>query len=95
MKLKKWTYELIIVVVLLCIGLGVWWFVATKDVRQAEAEFEQLVKFANRQAVEIAVIKQSAELQQLTQAIVMAQQKAQQETRRVLEQVVQPPTAPE
>lgn len=74
MKMRKWTYELIVVVALIGIGLGVWWFIATKDERAADAQFERLVKFANRQQVEIAVIKQAAELQQLRAAIRKAQQ---------------------
>ncbi len=61
--MKKWKLELTIVVVLLCVGSCVWWFVSTKDTRRAEAQYEQLLNFANRQAVEIAVIEQAAKLE--------------------------------
>jgi len=71
--MKKWMYEAIIVAVLLCIGGGVWWFVATKDERRANAQYAQYVKFAERQAVEIRIIRQSAELSQLRAALAEAQ----------------------
>jgi len=64
---KKWKTEAIIAVVLVCASLGIWWFVATKDERQAKAQFELLVNFANRQQVEIAIITQNAELKRLKQ----------------------------
>ncbi len=70
MKLGKWGYELIIVAVLVVVGLGIWWFVATKDERLADVQLEQLVKFANRQAVEIAIIKQTGELEHLKKAYI-------------------------
>ena len=73
MKLGKWTYEAVVVGLLIIVGLGIWWFIATKDERAADAQFERLVKFANRQQVEIAVIRQAAELQQLRAAIQRAQ----------------------
>lgn len=71
--MKKWTYEAIIVAVLLCVGGGIWWYVATKDERQADAQYLQWVKFAERQAVEIRIIRQSAELSQLRAAVAEAQ----------------------
>lgn len=67
--MKKWTYELIVVVVVLLIGGAGWWFNSTKDERQADAQYEQLVKFANRQAVEIAVIEQAAKLELLKRTL--------------------------
>jgi predicted negative regulator of RcsB-dependent stress response len=61
--MKKWMYELIIVVALACIGLGTWWFIDTKDARLANAKYEQLVKYAQRQSVEIAIIEQAAKIE--------------------------------
>ena len=60
--MKKWKLELIIVVVLLVAGLGVWWFVATKDDRAADAEVELMIKYAQKQALEIAIIEQASKL---------------------------------
>ena len=73
MKMRKWTCEAIIVAVLLCMGGGRWWFVATKNERQADAQYEQYVKFAKRQAIEITIIKQAAELNRLRTAVAEAQ----------------------
>ncbi len=59
--MRKWICG--IVLVLIC--LGVWWFISTNDERQSQAQYERFLKFANRQAVEIAIIRQSAELERL------------------------------
>lgn len=83
--MRKWTYELIVIAVVICVGLGIWWFVATKDQRAAEAQFKQLVKIANRQAVEIAVIRQAAELEQLKRTLAKNQ--------RLQQPIPQPPLA--
>lgn len=66
---------IVVAVVLITIGC-IWGFMATKDVRRAKSEYKQLEKFANRQAVEIAIIEQSVRLQQLKMAIKKAQMKA-------------------
>ena len=71
--MKKWVYELIIVVVVLLIGSAGWWHNSTKDERRAKSQYEQLVKFANRQAVEIAVIEQAAKLKLLKLTLVKGQ----------------------
>ncbi len=65
---------IIVAVILVAVGC-VWRFVATEDERKARAQYKQLEKFANRQAVEIAVIEQAARLQQLKRAIKKAQMK--------------------
>lgn len=67
--MKKWKLELIIVVVLLCMGGCIWWSVSTKDARKAKAQYEQLLNYANRQAVEIAVIEQAAKLELLKRTL--------------------------
>ncbi len=74
MEIRKWTYELIIVVVLVVVGLGIWWFVSTKDERAAEVELETMIKFAQRQALEIAIIEQSSKLANYRQQMAKAQQ---------------------
>ena len=74
MKIRKWTYELIVVVVVLLIGGAGWWFNSTKDERAASAQYEQLLKFANRQAVEIAIIEQRSKLLNYQQQINAANQ---------------------
>ena len=85
--MKKWTCEAIIVAVVLCVGLGIWWFIATKDTRKAEAQYKQLVRLANRQSVEIAVIKQAAELKKLRETIKRTQKPVSLE----IPAIVQPP----
>lgn len=62
MKLSKWSYELIIVVVLFIVGFGVWYFLATKDERAQNAETAKMINIAQRQALEIAIIEQSSKL---------------------------------
>ncbi len=74
MKLSKWKIELIVVALVLLVVCGVWWYQETAPARKAAAEFDTLVTFANRQEVEIAIIKQAAELQQLKLMIQKAQQ---------------------
>lgn len=85
--MKKWKYELIVVVALVCVGSGVWWFAATKNERAVKAKYKQLLEIANQQSVEIAIIEQAARLQQLKQAVAAAQQQQQQ----ALEQAVRNP----
>ncbi len=62
MTLSRWKIELGVIAVLLVIILSVWWFVSTKDERTANAEIEVLIKFAQRQALEIAIIEQRSKL---------------------------------
>ena len=70
--------------VLLLVGSAIWWFVSTKDARVAKAEYKQLVRFANRQEVEIAVIRQAQVLRQLKTAIRRTEKQAQQVTQKQL-----------
>jgi len=74
MKMNKWKIKLIehiaiVIVLVVCTGLGIWWFIDTNPTRKATAEYELLVDFANRQTVEIAIIKQASTLYQLKAAI--------------------------
>ncbi len=77
--MKKWKIEVTIVLVLMGIAIGVLWFIHTNPERKTNAQFEQLVKYANRQEVEIAIIKQDAELRMLKQALAVANQRQQKE----------------
>ncbi len=66
--------KVVIGVLLSGIVVGVW-LNFTKDNRSANARQKQLIKFAERQAVEIAIIEQAARLQQLKAAVKKAQMK--------------------
>lgn len=72
--MKKWIYEAVIVVVVLCVAGGIWWHQSTKEQRRADAQYEQLIKFANRQAVEIAIIEQASKLEDYKQQMEVARQ---------------------
>lgn len=74
MKLSKWKIELIIIALILPAIGGIWWYMDTAPARKAASEFKVLVDFANRQEVEIAIIRQAAVLQQLKLAVQKAQQ---------------------
>ncbi len=65
----------IVVGALLIVSSCIYWFTKTRDVRVRNSEYKQLVKFANRQAVEIAIIEQRSKLLDYQQQIAAAQQK--------------------
>ncbi len=48
------------IVVLLVVGGAVWWFVSTKDERAAKAELDTMIKYAQKQALEIVIIEQAS-----------------------------------
>ena len=66
MNLKK----IVIVVCILC--LAAYWFISTNDRRVKDAEYETLVRVAERQAVEIAIIEQASKLANYKQQIEQA-----------------------
>ncbi len=66
MNMKKIVAVIVLIVV---IGGGVWRYVETAPQRKADAEIEALIKFAQRQALEIAIIEQSSKLQNYKQQI--------------------------
>ena len=67
----------IVGIVLLIVGaVGYNWY-SDRGVRKAEAEYETLVRFADRQAVEIAIIEQSVKLQNYQQQMAAAQKAVQ------------------
>ncbi len=57
------------VLVLSSVGLASWFF-STIDVRAQKAQYRQMVKFANRQRVEIALLTQARQLEQLKRGFV-------------------------
>jgi hypothetical protein len=67
--MKKWKVEIGVVVLLIIAGLGTWWFIATKDSRLANAQYSKLFKYAQRQAIEIAIIEQANKLENYKQQI--------------------------
>ena len=74
MKLGKWKIEAIAVVVLVVVGLGVWWLIATKDERATNRDTEVMIKYAQRQALEIAIIEQTSKLLNYKQQMAQAKQ---------------------
>ena len=56
------------------IGSGVWWYIDTEPQRKADAGIETMIKFAQKQALEIAIIEQAVKLQNYKQQIAKVQQ---------------------
>ncbi len=52
----------IVVSLILVVCGGVWWYMSAAPQRKAKAEIKVLVDFAQRQALEIAIIEQSVKL---------------------------------
>jgi hypothetical protein len=73
--MSKFKIELAVVALLVVIGLSCWWVVKTSPERKVKAQYKNLVRFANRQEVEIAIIKQAVVLKQLKTAIKKANAK--------------------
>ncbi len=71
-SMKKIVICAIVLVVTL---LGGKWVKDTAPKREAKSQFNSLVEFAERQAVEIAIIEQAARLQQLKAAVRKSQMK--------------------
>ena len=67
--------KIVIVFVLLAIACGgLWWYLDSAPKRKAKVEIEAMIKFAQRQALEIAIIEQSVKLSGYKQQIAKAQQ---------------------
>ena len=95
--MSKWKIEAIVGAVLICVGLVTWWYFATNDARKADAEYKQLVRHAERQAVEIAIIEQNSKLLNYKQQIAKAQQanqQAQQQIQQRAQQAITQPVVP-
>jgi len=71
--MKKWILESVIAVCIACIVGVVLFVIQTQESRAKKAEYERLVEYAERQAVELAIIKQAAELSQLKAQMQQAQ----------------------
>ena len=65
---------IVIIGLLIVVGLGVWWYVATNDERVANAEMKVLIDFAQKQALEIAIIEQASKLANYKQQIAASRQ---------------------
>ena len=59
----------IIAAILLVVGGSVYWFVSTKNVRTRKSEYKALIRYAQRQLVEIAIIEQTSKLENYKQQI--------------------------
>ncbi|MGR3292493.1 MAG: hypothetical protein ACUZ9M_00590 [Candidatus Scalindua sp.] len=85
MSINLSTKKIVMVLILILIAGGsFWWFVSTKDIRKEISNYKALIRFANRQEVEIAVIKQSSILQQLKAQIRKANLEAQAKVQKQL-----------
>ena len=68
--------KVIIFIAMLAIVIGgAKWLKDTKPKRKAEAQYKELVRIANRQEVEIAIIEQAVKLKQYRTALKKIQQK--------------------
>ncbi len=65
----------IVVLVIVVFCGGVVWYMETAPQRKTKAEIKVLVDFAQRQALEIAIIEQSAKLANYKRQMVASQQK--------------------
>ncbi len=72
--MKKWMYEICIVIITLVIGSSGWYWSSTKDNRAENAELETMIKYAQRQALEIAIIEQASKLTNYRKQLATAQQ---------------------
>ncbi len=70
------TKKVVIFIAMLAIVVGgAKWFKDTKPKRKAEAQYRELVRIANRQEVEIAIIEQAVKLKQYKTTLRKIQQK--------------------
>lgn len=74
------------IVVLLVIGGTAFWWNSTKDERAEKAEIETMIKFAQRQALEIAIIEQASKLRDYKQQMAKAEQAKQQTQQQAIQQ---------
>lgn len=64
----------VVIILIAVIAGGVWWYVDGAPQRKAEAEIKTMIKFAQRQALEIAIIEQSSKLADYRQQLAKMQQ---------------------
>ena len=92
-KKKDWLWVLIVPVVVV-LSIGIWWYVATNEVRRYEAASYEMKLIAERQKLEIDIYNQSNQLQQIRQQVQQAQQQVQQQAQQQVQ--LQPePTLPQ
>ena len=70
LSLKK---TIITVVLILASVAGVWWYISTADSRAEKAEINLMIKYAQKQALEIAIIEQASKLTDYRKQLVEAQ----------------------
>ena len=63
----------VIVLIAVIVG-GVWWYADGAPQRKADAEIEALIKYAQRQALEIAIIEQASKLADYKQQLAKIEQ---------------------
>ncbi len=74
MKLSKWKWEVIVISLVVAIGLACWWADSTKAQRAEDKEIDVMIKYAQRQALEIAIIEQASKLAGYKKQLAAAQQ---------------------
>ncbi len=84
MKLSRLKVELIVTILVIAICLSGWWFIFTKDQRKVATEYKQLVRIANRQAIEIVIIEQAEKLTNYRQQMIKNQRQAKQKSEQEL-----------
>ena len=74
--MKKFKIEILVAVIIALGGGGFWGVAATGPERKAKAETQRLIDFAQRQALEIAIIEQSVKLTKYKKQIAESQNPA-------------------
>ena len=90
MNKSKWSYKLITVAALVCVGLGTWYFISTKEERAYSDYTRTLTMYAQRQAIEIAIIEQASKLTDYRNQIAQAQQQSKQNVVNQLQEIADP-----
>ncbi len=67
--MKKFKIEMLLVLAAVVIGGSIWAIAATEPARKAKKDTQKLIDFAQRQALEIAIIEQSVKLKELKQKL--------------------------
>lgn len=70
MKLVLGTKTMWIVGIIVVIGLLIWNWYDNKPIREFNEQYEGLIRYADRQAVEIRIFEQTAKLNQYRKAMV-------------------------
>jgi len=65
---KKKQWWLLVVPVVLVIGLFVWWYIATNDIRQYKVRSYEMKLISERQELDLKIYHQQVELQRIMAA---------------------------